>query len=76
MTEDPKKTIVVYRLNFETTEEKLRKEFERYGKVRKCRIILDLEGKSRGYGFIEYDRRSDFLCRARFTQRHTNKEID
>lgn len=30
-----------------------------YGKVRKVTIIRDLEGNSRGYGFVEFERERD-----------------
>ncbi len=63
MTEDPKRTIIVYRLSFSTTEEKLKKEFDKYGRIKKVRIVKDLESKSRGYGFIEFEKKSEFLCR-------------
>lgn len=63
ITEDPKRTIIVYRLSYSTTEEKLKKEFDKYGKIKKVRIIKDLEGKSRGYGFVEFEKKSEFLCR-------------
>lgn len=58
-TKNPFATLFVARLSYETTEKKLKKEFERYGPIRKVKIITDLDGKSKGYAFIEYDSESD-----------------
>jgi len=53
-TSDPKKTIFIGRLSYKTTEQTLRQAFEKFGTIVKLRIVKDLDGKSRGYGFIEY----------------------
>lgn len=53
-TADPKKTLFVGRLSYETTEKKLLKTFEAYGAVRDIRLVADTEGKPRGYAFIEF----------------------
>jgi len=38
----------------------LKREFERYGSVRSVKIVTEKEeGKSRGYGFVEFDREKD-----------------
>lgn len=58
-TQDAYKTLFVSRLAYETTETKLRREFEEYGEISKVVIVRDLEGQSRGYGFIEYVREDD-----------------
>lgn len=42
-------------MSFETTEKKLKREFEVYGPIKKVKIIKDKTGKSRGYAFIEYE---------------------
>eukprot|EP01017_Pseudomicrothorax_dubius_P026009 TRINITY_DN286_c0_g1_i10.p1 TRINITY_DN286_c0_g1~~TRINITY_DN286_c0_g1_i10.p1 ORF type:complete len:248 (+),score=65.08 TRINITY_DN286_c0_g1_i10:66-809(+) len=58
---DPYKTIIVARLNYETTEKTLKKEFERYGPVKRVRIVRDPKTeKSRGYGFVEFEKVEDF----------------
>jgi len=57
---DAYKTLFVYKLNYETNEKKLKKEFEIYGPVKRIRIVKDSNGKSRGYAFIEYEHKSDF----------------
>ncbi|XP_015669152.1 U11/U12 small nuclear ribonucleoprotein 35 kDa protein [Protobothrops mucrosquamatus] len=52
---DPHLTLFVARLNLQTTEEKLREVFSRYGEIRKIRLVRDLvSGFSKGYAFIEY----------------------
>jgi U1 small nuclear ribonucleoprotein len=59
-TEDPYKSLFVGRLSYETSESKLRREFESFGPVRKVRIISDAKtGKPRGYAFIEFEHERD-----------------
>uniref|UniRef100_A0AC35GT13 U1 small nuclear ribonucleoprotein 70 kDa n=1 Tax=Panagrolaimus sp. PS1159 TaxID=55785 RepID=A0AC35GT13_9BILA len=58
-TTDPYRTLFVARLNYETTESKLRREFEAYGKIKKIVIPKDKDGKPRGYCFIEYSHKSE-----------------
>lgn len=52
---DPFKTLFVARINYETTEKKLKREFEDYGSIRKVRMIYDKNNKPRGYAFIEFE---------------------
>lgn len=56
---DPFKTLFVARLSYETTERKLRREFEEFGPVKRVRIVADQTGKPRGYAFIEYEHKND-----------------
>jgi len=58
-TKDAYKTLFVARLHADVTEEDLRDEFERYGDVRDVKLIRDRQGKSRGYGFIEFESSQD-----------------
>ncbi|KAF5752967.1 U1 small nuclear ribonucleoprotein 70 kDa-like isoform X2 [Tripterygium wilfordii] len=52
---DPYKTLFVARLNYETTESRIKKEFESYGPIKWVRLVTDREtNKPRGYAFIEY----------------------
>ncbi|XP_004287907.1 PREDICTED: U1 small nuclear ribonucleoprotein 70 kDa [Fragaria vesca subsp. vesca] len=52
---DPYKTLFIARLNYETTESKLRREFDAYGPIKRVRLVTDKESnKPRGYAFIEY----------------------
>ncbi|CAH1437267.1 unnamed protein product [Lactuca virosa] len=52
---DPYKTLFVARLNYETTESRIKREFEAYGPIKRVRLIADKEtNKPRGYAFIEY----------------------
>jgi RNA recognition motif-containing protein len=46
--------IYVGNLSFQMTEEDLRAEFAKFGKVSKANIVKDkLTGKSKGFGFVE-----------------------
>ena len=46
--------IYVGNLSFQMTEEDLRSEFEKFGKVSKAALVKDkLSGKSKGFGFVE-----------------------
>eukprot|EP01084_Bolivina_argentea_P062175 113683_1 len=59
-TKDPYKTLFVARLSYTLTEDDLRREFERYGRIRAVKLILDQKTqKSRGYAFIEFERSND-----------------
>merc|ERR1711879_572172 len=59
---DPMKTLFVTRLNYETTEKKLRKDFEVYGTIKRIRMIKDTKSdKPRGYAFIEFEHKKDFI---------------
>lgn len=53
-------TIFVGRLAYEVTDRKLLREFESYGPVKDLKLISDsVTGKSKGYGFIEYENEED-----------------
>ncbi|XP_063702719.1 U1 small nuclear ribonucleoprotein 70 kDa [Culicoides brevitarsis] len=59
-TEDPFKTLFVARINYDTSESKLRREFEVYGPIKKIILVHNSEsGKPRGYAFIEYEHERD-----------------
>jgi RNA recognition motif-containing protein len=46
--------IYVGNLSFQVTEQDLRAEFEKFGKVDQARVATDkFTGKSRGFGFVE-----------------------
>uniref|UniRef100_A0A7E4V0N8 U1 small nuclear ribonucleoprotein 70 kDa n=1 Tax=Panagrellus redivivus TaxID=6233 RepID=A0A7E4V0N8_PANRE len=62
-TSDPYRTLFVARLNYETSESKLRREFEVYGKISKIIMPVDKDGKPRGYAFIEYSHKSEMSRR-------------
>ncbi|KAK0605679.1 hypothetical protein LWI29_029512 [Acer saccharum] len=52
---DPYKTLFVARLSYETTESRIKREFESYGPIKRVRLVTDKEtNKPRGYAFIEY----------------------
>jgi len=55
-TTDPYKTLFVARINYDSSESKLRREFEVYGKIKQIKLIHDTNSdKPRGYAFIEYE---------------------
>jgi len=59
-TVDPFKTLYVARINFDTSESKLRREFEVYGAIKKIVVVHNVnDGKPRGYAFIEYEHERD-----------------
>ncbi|KAK9696042.1 RNA recognition motif [Popillia japonica] len=60
ITADPFKTLFVARINYDTSESKLRREFEVYGPIKKIVLIHNtVNGKPRGYAFIEYEHERD-----------------
>jgi len=62
-TQDPFKTLFVARINYDTSESKLRREFDSYGPIKSIRLIHDQKtGKPRGYCFIEYEHEKDMHC--------------
>ncbi|XP_052748370.1 U1 small nuclear ribonucleoprotein 70 kDa [Galleria mellonella] len=59
-TADPFKTLFVARINYDTSESKLRREFEGYGPIKKICMVYNKENnKPRGYAFIEYEHERD-----------------
>ncbi|XP_029440922.1 U1 small nuclear ribonucleoprotein 70 kDa [Rhinatrema bivittatum] len=57
---DAFKTLFVARVNYDTTESKLRREFEVYGPIKRIHIVYNKRsGKPRGYAFIEYEHERD-----------------
>ncbi|KTF84647.1 hypothetical protein cypCar_00027246 [Cyprinus carpio] len=60
---DAFKTLFVARINYDTTESKLRREFEVYGPIKRIYIVYNKKtGKPRGYAFIEYEHERDMHC--------------
>lgn len=58
-TSDAYKTLFVGRLAYSVDEAALKREFEHYGRVKSTVIVRDEKGKSRGYGFVEYEDERD-----------------
>jgi len=52
---DAYKTLFVARISFDASEKKLRREFERFGTIKKITMIKDNDGQFRGYAFIQYE---------------------
>lgn len=47
-------------MNYSVTERQLKREFERFGEVKKVILVKEKDtGKPRGYAFIEYERERD-----------------
>lgn len=42
-----------------TDEHKLKREMEQFGPVKKIQLVYDLDGKPRGYGFVEFEHERD-----------------
>lgn len=60
ITTDPFKTVFVGGLSYSTDAKTLRREFDRFGIVKKVSIVKDIKtGKPRGYAFVEYERERD-----------------
>jgi RNA recognition motif-containing protein len=76
-TTDPFKTLFVSRINFYTSESKLRREFETYGPIKQIKVVQDKKtGKPRGYCFIEFEQEKDMHCKyfgPHFHKKITNK---
>lgn len=52
--------LFVGNLSYSTSDESLREAFSRFGDVLSATVITDREtGRSRGFGFVEYDSDSD-----------------
>lgn len=56
---DPFKTLFVARISYDTTEKKLKREFEVFGSIKKVRMVYDQKGKPRGYSFVEFEHERD-----------------
>lgn len=52
-------TLFVGRLAFEVTERKLLREMETFGPVKDIKLVRDKTGRSKGYGFVEYENEDD-----------------
>ncbi|CAJ1965722.1 unnamed protein product [Cylindrotheca closterium] len=52
-------TLFIGRLAFEVTERKLLREMETFGPVKDLKLVRDKAGKSKGYGFVEYENEDD-----------------
>jgi len=61
---DPFKTLFCGRINFYTSESKLRREFEQYGAIKSIKMVTNTkDGKPRGYAFVEYEHEKDMHCK-------------
>ena len=58
---DPFRTVFIARLDYNLTELDISRAFARYGMIESIRIIRDKQGKSRGYGFVVYERNTDAM---------------
>lgn len=62
---DPYNTVFIGRLSYQTTEERLRKEFEDFGPIESLRLVRKPDGTSRGYAFCTFrrDRDADYAIK-------------
>lgn len=59
-TGDPFKTLFVGRINYDTTESKLRRELESYGHIKNIKLVFNVRTrKPRGYAFVEFENEKD-----------------
>ncbi|CEL92175.1 unnamed protein product [Vitrella brassicaformis CCMP3155] len=56
---DPFRTLFVSRISYGADSKTIRKEFEKFGPIKKVRMVKDLDGKFRGYCFIEFESERD-----------------
>ena len=52
-------TLFIANLNYLTPESLLRDVCEKYGPIENLVLVRDLQGKSRGYAFVEYTHEDD-----------------
>jgi len=59
-TSDAFRTLFVGRINFDSSDSKLKREFESYGPVKKITLQTNKKtGKPRGYAFVEFEHERD-----------------
>lgn len=52
--------------NYDTSESKLRREFEVFGAIKKILVVNNPDtAKPRGYAFIEYEHERDMHCKSK-----------
>eukprot|EP00980_Cylindrotheca_fusiformis_P026197 scaffold15514_cov129-Cylindrotheca_fusiformis.AAC.5 len=70
-------TLFVGRLAYEVTERKLLREMESFGPVKDIKLVKGRDGKSRGYGFVEFENEEDMkrAYRAADAMRIESREI-
>eukprot|EP00026_Physarum_polycephalum_P017981 Phypoly_transcript_19396.p1 GENE.Phypoly_transcript_19396~~Phypoly_transcript_19396.p1 ORF type:complete len:191 (+),score=15.89 Phypoly_transcript_19396:62-634(+) len=67
---EPSCTLMVARLNLQTDEATLDRVFNKWGKIRRLRLVRDIvTGMSRGYAFIEYYNEHDMRDAFRLAHR-------
>ena len=59
-TADARNTLFVSRLNYKTTEDELRRHMQEYGSIKDLKLVCTLDGKPRGYAFVEMETNADF----------------
>ncbi len=67
-------TLFVSRINYYTSESKLRREFESFGAIKKIVLVQNNSSeKPRGYCFIEYEHERDMHCEWKKKQHQPEK---
>lgn len=52
---------MITNISYNVNEAKLKEHFKVYGPIKSCRNIKNLNQKHKGYGFIEFERKNDFI---------------
>ena len=47
--------VIIRNLSFKTTEDDLYEIFQHCGKIKRARVIMNEEGQSRGFGFVDFE---------------------
>ena len=64
MQGDAFKTLFISRISFETTEKKLRREFEEYGPIKRIRLVHDAAGMTPSIIVLEHAQTCFALARS------------
>ena len=61
---DPFKTLFVARVNYYTSEAKMKREFGEHGNIKSIQLVQNTKNeKPRGYAFIEYESEKEMHCK-------------
>ena len=69
----PSTSVYVGNCKFETTEEQLRDAFAKFGEITACRLVKRKDGKSKGFGFIDFAKIEDAQ---KAVEEMSEKELD
>ena len=52
---DPKANVLVRNISLEVTQQELYDTFAKFGGIRSCKLEMFPDGKSRGFGYIQFE---------------------